>query len=190
VSGGSLKERIENRLKPDLLADRIAISDYADMPFAILLYHPTEELALRREIELLGRDLYLSTGRTLHTINLADLMWEAIEAATPPEALFDAEREYGLELTVDTIHNILSNQVPLDHLVRERLRDLDPSRDVAVLVRAGSLYPVFRTSALLENLSGVRVSTILCYPGTLHGTRALSFMGVCEPDPNYRPRIY
>jgi len=190
ASGSSLKERIEKRLKPDLLADPVSISDYDDMPFAILLYHPTEELTLRREIELLGRDLYLHKGRLLHTINLADLMWEAVEKATPPEALFDAEREYGLELTVETIHNIVSNQVPLDQMIRDRLKDLDPAKDLAVLVRAGSLYPVYRTSALLENLKGVRIPTILCYPGTLRGVRALGFMDVCEPDPNYRPRIY
>lgn len=93
---------------------------------------------------------------------------------------------------VDTIHNILAqdDQAPLHQLVMEHLNGMDPQNEIAVLTRAGALFPVFRTSALLENIKGVQVPTILCYPGRLHGAKGLSFMDEFEPDTNYRPRIY
>ena len=49
----SLKQRIE-LLETDLQAVPPRISVYHDLPFAILRYDPTEEWALRREVQLAG----------------------------------------------------------------------------------------------------------------------------------------
>jgi hypothetical protein len=89
------------------------------------------------------------------------------------------------------VHNILTDLQPLDQVVAERLRGKDPKTTVAILTRADALFPAFRTSALLENMRGqIQVPTILLYPGVLEGTVGLRFMGVCEADHNYRPKIY
>ena len=58
--------------------------------------------------------------------------------------------------TIETIHEVLSEYEPLDDLVAERIPgDADPLRDVVLIVRAGALFPVYRTSSLLEQLKGV-----------------------------------
>ena len=65
-------------------------------------------------------------------------------------------------------------------------------RTVAVIGRAGALYPFFRSSALLRHLDGRtrNVPVVLLYPGERRGSTGLSFMGMLESDKDYRPRIY
>jgi hypothetical protein len=66
------------------------------------------------------------------------------------------------------------------------------NRALALVGRAGALYPFFRSSALLRHLDGrtENVPVVLLYPGQRRGPTALSFMGALEPDSDYRPRIY
>ena len=49
-----------------------------------------------------------------------------------------------------------------------------------------------RTSALLKHLDGRtrNVPVVLLYPGERRGDTGLSFMGIINPDSDYRPRIY
>ena len=65
-------------------------------------------------------------------------------------------------------------------------------RTLAVVGRAGALYPFFRSSALLKHIDGrtQNVPVVLLYPGERRGSTGLSFMGVLNPDNDYRPRIY
>jgi hypothetical protein len=65
-------------------------------------------------------------------------------------------------------------------------------RMLALIGRAGALYPFFRSSALLRHLDGRtgNVPVVLLYPGERRGQTALSYMGMLEPDSDYRPRIY
>jgi hypothetical protein len=59
------------------------------------------------------------------------------------------------------------------------------------IVRAGALFPVYRTSSLLEQLKGkVQVPAVLFYPGELDGAAGLRFMGVLDAEHNYRPKIF
>ena len=65
-------------------------------------------------------------------------------------------------------------------------------RTLALIGRAGAIYPFFRTSALLRHLDGRtrNVPVVLLYPGERRGATGLSFMGMLNPDNDYRPRIY
>ena len=64
-------------------------------------------------------------------------------------------------------------------------------RDVILINRAGALYPMYRTSALMEQLKGlIHAPAVLFYPGTLEGATGLRFMGKLQPDSNYRPKIF
>jgi hypothetical protein len=65
-------------------------------------------------------------------------------------------------------------------------------RTVAFVGRAGSVFPFYRSSALLRHIDGntAGVPVILLYPGTRQGETGLSFMGIFAPDNDYRPRIY
>lgn len=188
------KARLAGQLEPLLkLPDpRQQISAYHDMPYAIFRYPPEEEFPLRQEITLLRTRLE-QIGKRVTVISLADCLSEALEAeGMGPEALVDAEKSVGLDATVDTVFQILSEYQPLDELVARRIpEDADPQRDVVFIVRAGALYPMYRTSALLEQLKGkVQVPAVLFYPGELDGAAGLRFMGVLDAEHNYRPKIF
>ncbi len=188
------KERLTNRLEPVLRSadPRPDISAYHDMPYAIFRYPPEEEFGVRQELALLRTRLE-QAGKRVTTISLAECMHRALEdEGMSTEALIDAEKSVGLEPTIETIHQVLSEYQPLDELVAQRIPDdADPRRDVVLIVRAGALFPIYRTSSLLEQLKGkVLVPAVLCYPGDLDGAAGLRFMGVLDADHNYRPKIF
>jgi len=188
------KARLTQGLEPVLREKdpRPGISAYHDMPYAIFRYPPEEEFAVRQEVALLRTRLE-QAGKRVTTISLAECMREALEAeGLGTEALVEAERSVGLESTIETIHQVLSEYRPLDSLVAARIpEDADPLRDVVFIVRAGALFPVYRTSSLLEQIKGrVHVPAILFYPGELDGAAGLRFMGVLDAEHNYRPKIF
>lgn len=188
------KDRLTGQLEPLLkLPDpRQQISAYHDMPYAIFRYPPEEEFAVRQQVSLLRTRLE-QIGKRVTIISLATCLNEALQSEDMgPEALVDAEKSVGLEATVETVFQILSEYQPLDELVARRIpQDADPQRDVVFVVRAGALFPMYRTSALLEQLKGkVHVPAVLFYPGELDGAAGLRFMGVLDAEHNYRPKIF
>jgi hypothetical protein len=188
------KERLTGRLEAALTQSdpRPQISAYHDMPYAIFRYPPEAELAVRQETALLRTRLE-QAGKRVTMISLAERMAEALQAeGLDPVALANAEKTVGLESTVETIHQVLSEYRPLDDLVAARIpAEADPLRDVVLIVRAGALFPIYRTSSLLEQLKGkVQVPAVLFYPGELDGAAGLRFMGVLDAEHNYRPKIF
>jgi hypothetical protein len=188
-----LVERLTGQLETVLKADdpRPRISAYHNMPYALFRYDPNDELELRCQITMLQTRLEQSGKRVLR-ISLAQCLAEAMIAVQPLEDWFQAERQHGTALVVDTIHEVLAEEAPLVEMVASGMpTDPDPLRDVVFITRTGSLFPVYRTFSLLEQLSGrVTVPTILFYPGTLDGAAGLRFMGVLEAEHNYRPKIF
>lgn len=188
------KERLTGQLEPVLRQSdpRQGISAYHDMPYAIFRYPPEAEFAVRQETTLLATRLE-QVGKRVTSISLADCLREALAAeGLDGAAVAEAERSVGLESTIETIHQVLSEYRPLDELVAARIPDdADPLRDVVFIVRAGALFPVYRTSSLLEQLKGkVHVPSVLFYPGELDGAAGLRFMGVLDAEHNYRPKIF
>lgn len=188
------KDRLSGQLEPVLRnADpRPAISSYHDMPYAVFRYPSEDEFAVRQEIALLQTRLE-QHGKRITVISLADCLKEALIAADmPPGELVEAERNVGLDLAIDTVHEALSDFQPLDDLVAGRIPpDADPLRDIVFIVRAGALFPFYRTSSLLEQIKGkVHVPAILFYPGEMDGVAGLRFMGVLDAEHNYRPKIF
>lgn len=187
------RERLTTRLEPLLAQEdpRQAISAYHDMPYAIFRYPPEVEFELRKELALLRTRLE-QAGKRVTTISLAELLRAAIEAESSIHDLVEAERTIGLTQTIDTVHEILSRYRPLDDLVAERMpTDPNPLRDIVLIVRAGALFPIYRTSSLLEQLKGrVKVPSVLFFPGELEGAAGLRFMGVLDAEHNYRPMIF
>lgn len=188
------RERLTGKLEPVLSRPdpRPEISAYHDMPYAIFRYPPEAEFEVRQAVALLRTRLEQG-GKRVTTISLADCLWEALEAeGLGTEALAEAEKTVGLDAAIDTVHQVISEYRPLDKLVAARIpADADPLRDVVFIVRAGALYPVYRTSSLLEQLKGkVHVPAVLFYPGLLDGAAGLRFMGVLDAEHNYRPKIF
>jgi len=188
------KDRLTKTLEPILSKrdPRPELSAYHDMPYAIFRYPPEDEFAVRRETQMLHTRLE-AAGKRVTTISLAECMHEALEAeGLDTETLVNAEINVGLPETIETVHQVLSEYRPLDRLVAEKVpTDAEPLRDVVFIVRAGALFPVYRTHALLEQLKGkLNVPAVLFYPGTLDGPTGLRFMDVLDAEHNYRPRIF
>lgn len=188
-----LEYRLKHNLEPILeLSDpRQRISAYHDMPYALFRYDPEQEFDLRKQVTLLETRLS-QRGKRVKRISLAECLDDAMRAQRPLEDWFSAEREQGVETIVATVHSVLSDYSPLVDLVAARMPEgPDPTRDVVFMLRAGSLFPVYRTFSLLEQLKGrVHVPTVLFYPGDLDGAAGLRFMGVLDAEHNYRPKIF
>lgn len=187
-------DRLIHGLEPRLSEHdpRPSISAYHDMPFAIFVYPPDDEFALREALTLL-RTRLSTRNKRVTTISLARLLHDALTAeGLTPDVFADLERQSGRDAAIESAHAVLSNLRPLDALVAAQVpADADPVHDLVFIVRAGALFPFYRTSSLLEQLKGqVHVPTILFYPGTLDGPAGLRFMGVLEAEHNYRCKIY
>lgn len=201
-SDSAWKRRLTERLEPILKSPNLAkeISTYQGVPFGLFAYPPTAERDVRREVRMLATRIEHETPRRVTAISMADLLWEAIRRAYPPDgkALFEAERSMGeedaerrLEQLQETVRAVLSEISPIPSLIAHRAKDLNPTKDIIFLLRVGALYPSYRASALLENLMGeVRVPTILFYPGTRTGSNTLRFMDSLEALHGYRHKIF
>jgi bacteriophage exclusion system BrxB-like protein len=187
------RQRLTTRLEPVLEATdpRPAISTYHDMPFAIFHYPPSEEFPLRGELSLMRTRLE-QKGKKITTISLAERLQAALSEEFSLEQQIEAERSLGIEVTIETVHEVLSQYRPLDALVAGAVPSpCEPTRDLCFIVRVGALFPFYRTFSLLEQLKGkISVPTVLFYPGELDGPAGLRFMGVLDAEHNYRPKIF
>lgn len=196
MPGLSLKERIE-WLERELPPESTRFTVHDDLPFAILVYSPTDEWAMRREAKLLAARLKMK-GREPVFISLAELLWEAID---DPDMggiadLIKLEEERGFRAAQEQAHVYLSDEdfTPLPATLAERLSKYDPDKHICFLHRAASLGPdIYHLSKLLEEMQRrTRVPTILLYPGSLVDTNALRFMDLPDRDAlgSYRVKIY
>jgi len=191
----SLKERVRT-LEADLKASPMRHHIYHDLPFAIFCYPPGEEWAMRREIGLLQTRLEKDTDRSVATISLAELLWQAIDDSEGIEAVVSLEQQSGFEEAQLQIQDYLSDPdwQPLPDLLAERLASLDPDRHIAFIVRAGALAPnIYRVSKLLDEMKGrTQVPCVLFMPATTEGSASLRFMGIAENEGrgSYHTKVY
>jgi len=188
------KQRLTKVLEPILrLPDpRKKLSAYDNMPYAIFHYPPEDEFQIRKELALLRTRLE-QAGKRITIISLAECLAVSLEreGMTVAEIAL-AEKTSGVAQMNSTLHSVLEELQPLTEIVASRLPDSSqPDQDIFFVVRAGALFPFYRTSALLEQLMGrTACPGVLFYPGTFDGVTGLSFMGAFDPEPNYRPRIF
>ncbi|MGL6074889.1 MAG: BREX protein BrxB domain-containing protein [Fimbriiglobus sp.] len=190
----SLRERID-LLENDLKAVPPRISVYHDLPFAILRYDPAEEWDLRREVKLLATRLE-ATGKNVHQIPMSEFLWKAIDETEGLEEVIGLERSRGYSAAQDQVTTYLSDRewLPLAKLLEERLKELNPAKDIAFLTRVAAMAPgIYHMSKLLDLMQRkTGVTTILFYPGSIEGTTGLLFMNLKDRDAlgNYRVKIY
>lgn len=203
----SLETRIDS-LKKDLLnPGGPAISTNRNYPFAIFHYPPQEEFKMRAQlVELL--DTLRNQGWTVENVDLFAVLLDYLAEQEDGDlvgALIEEEKlqyranQEDFAMPLNVLHNsldiFLKNAEGYPAAVFKRIVDKTEtggeSKTVVFLSRIGALYPFYRTSSLLRYLDqGVRVPTIVLYPGTLTENGCLSFMGEMDADRDYRPRIY
>ncbi len=194
-------------LRRDLIhEDGPRISTMRNYRFAIVQYDPAEEFRLRAEVQKLVTDL-TGNGWVVHSISLQKLLLDRIRAQGPEwvERVIAMERQMSASAPERGLGYLKSKVAPLvegpeglsadcSRIIREHA-EAHPDqidRTLALIGRAGALYPFFRTSALLRHLDGNtgNVPVVLLYPGERRGLTGLSFMGMLNADNDYRPRIY
>jgi len=166
-----------------------------DPPFQLYVYVPGAEWDVRRELDELRLWLGAADRKiNVAAISLARLFWAALEDAGWMESLIEAEKEAegdasALADVYESVGEVLRDEPSLPDRVRAEVAGCD-DRTAVFLYRAGSLYPAYRTSSLLDDLrADIRLPVTLLYPGRVVGEFGLSFMGRCEPAYGYRARI-
>jgi BREX protein BrxB len=185
---------------PDSL-DKIAgeILDYfrdpaTSPPYAIYVYEPDQELAVRREMQDL-RAYLNAKGISVAAISLAELFWQAVDESSFYDSIVETEKAspndpWALQQVDSSLQEILTEKPSLADRVITALED-KPKKCAVILYRAGALYPVFRTSALLDDIrERLKRPVVLLYPGHAVDPYGLKFMGKCEPAHGYRAKIF
>jgi hypothetical protein len=168
-------------------------------PYQVYVYPPAREWDVRRDLgELASWLARPEQGIASVSISLADVLWQALDETGWTDELFVQERDAaGDPATQAEVHKavaeLLRRPTPLSQRVinevHERTAEIGPA--AVFLYRAGSLYPSFRTSGLLDDLRSrlTDVPVTMLYPGELQGEFGLRFMGKWEPTYNYRALI-
>jgi len=206
VSRSALSEAF-GVLRRDLIdPDGPRISTMRNYRFAIVPYLPEDEFELRRHVQTLVGDLSMS-GWVVKTISLQELLLARIarlgddvvaRMIEMEQRASSASNERGLKYLKSKLAPEIEGP---DGIAADVSREIcayanahpdKADRTLALVGRAGALYPFFRTSSLLKHLDGrtQHVPVVLLYPGERRGENGLSFMGVINPDRDYRPRIY
>lgn len=204
----SMKSRLAE-MRSDLLHEGgPAISTNRSYPFAIFQYSPSEEFEVRSEVGSLAQELQLK-GWSVRTVDLFAVLAEFLESQENGElvqAIIDEEKlqfaAHGgdWKMPLDYLSNALGHYFEslegYPGAVLEQIQEVaktakDTARTVVFLSRVGALYPFYRTSSLLRFLdTGVKIPTVILYPGSREDQHYLSFMGQMSADRDYRPRIY
>ena len=182
---------LQRRLRDlaEALVEPATLARAHDVLNFIFVYPPQEELLLRDGLPGFGLALQ-ENGRHAEFISLAAVMAEVLEAGGWTDRIAAREPASGLQAANDTIAQILTmGPDSLEARVRRRVASLDAAKDIAILHRAGALFPVYRTSALMAHLEGLDVPVILLFPGRSEPPTGLSFMGRADPDSQYRAEI-
>jgi hypothetical protein len=194
-------------LRGDLChTDGPRITTMRNYRFAIVVYDPIHEFAVRAEARRLETEL-CGRGWMVRSISLQRLLIDRIRAQGPEwiERVAEWERRTAALAPERGVGYLQAKLAPLiegpDGLAADCSAKITESlaarpdavdRTVAIIGRAGAPYPFFRSSALLRHLDGRthNVPVVLLYPGDRRTQTSLSYMGIFQPDTDYRPRIY
>ena len=150
-------DRLTDDLEPALASadPRIALSAYHDMPYAIFRY-PSEELELR------PGNSWRTRLETKHAKRISHLA-ECLEAALNLKAIAGLARREDVRRRRSDRHSPRASKPP--HATRELVAGMllkPPTRRHLLSVRAGALFPFYRTLSLLEQLKGHVISLVCC----------------------------
>lgn len=194
-------------LRNDLVhEDGPQISTMRNYRFAIALYPPEDEFRVRGHVQTLSREL-MREGWVVLAIDLYKLLLDRIRRQGEHwiRRVTEMERSTSIQSHERAITYLKGKLTPMiegpkglaadcsqilrDHAERDPER---ASRTVALIGRAGALFPFLSSSALLRYLDGrtADIPVVLLYPGKRTGPTSLSYMGALPANPDYRPRIY
>ena len=95
-----------------------------------------------------------------------------------------------------TLNTILSDPdyCPIANTLEEKLKNMDPKKEIIFLTRAGIFAPeIYKISVLLDEMHGkTDVPIILFYPGKVESQTGLKFMNLPkrETQGSYHVKVY
>lgn len=195
-------------VQSDLLAEGgPQISTMRNYRFAIVVYHPSEEWALRAKVSEIVSRLRARDWAT-NVLSLSAMLLERarrefadgeLDARIAQEKrMFRRSPERGLAVVQDLLAPLIDDEDGLAKDITAAIQrfaketEAKGERRVVFLSELGGLFPFFHSSALLRKLDGKtsNIPVILLYPGVKKHDGGLSFMGESSADRDYRPRIY
>jgi hypothetical protein len=186
-----------SELEADLSFHPPHIAAHSDMPYAIFVYPPVDEFALRKQLRLLSIKLSQNYNRRVTFLSISQLVWDTLKTFGLSD-LYKTESLRGFIAAEQHIHQLITSPdfKPLTDSVLEKISFLSPDSDVVFLVRAGGFAPnICRASWLLEGLHNrTTVPIILFYPGSAETGTDLRFFDLPSQGSlgayNYRVKLY
>lgn len=178
-------EHLRNKLKNKDFQHNQGLSN--EVSYYILAYDPKDYPAVRAEVNSIKHDFNMETiGHDIKEFNLYRIMWELLEERGIKEAVFEMEKEDGIEYLSEQINNVLrmtNSDNELVKYIEERIN----ADTIVFLTGIGQIYPLIRAHKILNTMHQIisDVPVILFYPGK-YDSLSLSMFGELKEDNYYR----
>ncbi len=182
----SIEERL-NQILPRITSDEF-LSGHGlgnEIAFFIFDYPPEDELRVRRHTEFLLEHIpKQKPGLRVAHVNLFDFLIDYLEAEDVLTLSLNKQRVEGNAALVDALKGLLEEKT-----VAARFSEVvsPDEQDLVLVSGVGSVFPLIRSHALLNNLHSVvaRTPLVMFYPGKYDG-KALQLFGKIKSDNYYR----
>lgn len=155
-----------------------------EIAFYIFDYPPEEELQIREHIEfLLGQLPKIKPSLRVRHVNLFDMIVSHLQDRRLLERSFKMQRDRGDESLLKALQPILDAEKIADVFTAAQPDDID----LVLVSGVGSVWPLMRSHALLNNLHSRmdQVPLVMFYPGKYDG-QCLRMFGKAKGDNYYR----
>jgi hypothetical protein len=140
-------------LEHRLLAGHEQIGRGVGVPFLLLLYPPSEELRVRRDVNSLVAKLR-AEGRLVEVIDCNQVLLDYLHHAGELQRTIRAEKRHPGALKEFGLGEVLAEAL-VDRVIAAQQQMLGPG--VVVLTRLGALHPFLLPNIVQERLAGRRV---------------------------------
>lgn len=171
---------------------RITSSDFLEsqglgneIAFYVFDYPPEDELTIRKHIDFIQEQIpSLKPDLRVNHVNLFDLVLKYLEKRKLLDKSFEMQRERGDAALAKALEAPLHESKLATVFVDAAAPD---DHDLVLVSGVGSVWPLLRTHALLNNLHPLMGNTplVLFFPGRYDG-QALRLFGKLKDDNYYR----
>lgn len=158
-------------------------------PVYYLVFHPSQILEVKRQMPAWLARLH-NDGWEVTTFSIAENILSILNDAPLRKVWLMGDKRNPLlwDKTNQSLANYLTNTNALESRLREKLENLNGSKNSILLVTdLEALHPYMRIGAIENQLQGkFYVPTIFLYPGERTGKTGLKFLGYYHNDGNYR----
>lgn len=135
-----------------------------EIKFYIFDYHPSDELAVRKEIQKVK-----SRNPAIVEFDLYEMMLSIIEEEGYLEDIIRLEQDYDRELLLREVFQPLLSIEGNNSAFLDRIKDgvADDGNSIVLITGVGKVFPIVRSHTILNNLQSIfrRNPVVMMYPG-------------------------